>query len=172
MKESSKKGIAIGLVAGLFLGFLIGAVSYEAVDKLENDSSSNGEESNDVSTYELIKFQLRERIKGYTGITDTIEKNANISENEHPENISRKIENWLPEEASCRHYAALTFTIAAEHGYENIALKTGYLTVENERRYHLWFTWENQSLEYPLIQRILKHETENIYQKEELWDEN
>ena len=172
MKKSSKKRIAVGLVVGLFLGFFIGAVSYESVDRFGYNNVSNEEKSDDVSTYNLIKFQLRERIKGYTGLTGTIENNAKISENEHPENISRKIKNWLPEDASCRHYAALTFTIAAEHGYENIGLKTGYLTVDNEKRYHLWFTWENKSLEYPLLQRILDHETENIYQKEELWDEN
>jgi len=170
MEDRLRRGILIGVVAGLFLGFLGGAVSNKVLREFEPGQESDQNDSNDISTYNLIKFQLRERIKGYEGLTGAVERDSAISENEHPENISKKVKDWLGGDASCRHYAALTFTIMAEHGYDNISLKMGYINIENERTRHLWLTWENKSLEYPLVQRLLKHEAENVYSKDELWN--
>lgn len=162
-----KKTTVLVLILGLLVGFFVGMRVDDIAERAVVENQDN--ESSGPSTYDIMGFQLGERVKAYYGLVDSVEQSAGIGENENPENISRRIRSWLGDKAVCRHYATLTFTVLAERGYENLALHTGYIELDNQKRGHVWLTWENESLEYPIEYRLLKHVSENKFTKKQLW---
>lgn len=168
MSDLVKKTTVLALIAGLLVGFFLGFSIDGFVDNSVENKSDN--ESDGLSNYEIMMLQLRERVKGYSGLTDSVKRSAGINENQDPQKVSRKIKEWLSDNASCRHYATLSFTILAEQGYENLTLHTGYIKTGNEELGHMWLKWENESLEYPQIPSSL-YVTENTYSKKQLWTE-
>ncbi len=169
MSDLLKRTAVLALVVGLLIGFFAGLTVDTRFNGQAVENKKDNEESG-LSNYEIIGFQFEERVKAYYGLVDSVEQSADISENDNPETVSRKIREWLGEQAACRHYATLTFTVLADRWFENLALHVGYVKLDNQKRGHVWLKWENQSLEYPKTLRFLKHISENIYTKKQLWD--
>lgn len=180
MLNEIKKTTVIALIVGLLIGTAIGIVTtrtlsgWEINKTTENKKDENIPENKEPTTpliYQIRKIQLRERVKAYTGIIDSIKNSAGITENQDPETIAEKTRNWLGEAATCRHYSTLTFTILASQNYENLNIHIGYVTLGENKEGHMWLTWKNKTLDYPKLERF-PHTTENKYSKNEFWETN